>query len=403
MKEYNSDLLQTGIDIIEQINKRGFEAYFVGGCVRDYVLSLPIKDIDITTSATTDDLAHIFPKLIPIGIDHGTVLVRQHDYSFEITTYRGEQMDNTKDHSFNVSQTCSLEEDLKHRDFTMNAIAMDTDMKLIDFHEGLKDIQSGVIRSVGNPSERIQEDPLRIMRAIRFMSQFGFTIEAQTKRAMHYSAALLTSVAVERLLAECESIFAKTHCKKAVEQLTELELDCFLPIFSKEPNLLLEVSSDIQPLKSFAEVIAVMHMLAPHHTISAWCNAWKCSNKQKKKAKKIVHACNDVRDNGLLNQFLIYKLHDDLDSFYRVYSTLHKDQNIPIETLYGIQKELPMTSRDELAIKGNDIIRLFPTIKPGKWIEDILSTIEYKVVMRELPNTIISLKEWIICNPPETN
>jgi len=398
MKEYNSDLLKTGIDIIKQINEQGFEAYFVGGCVRDHVLSLPIKDIDITTSATTDDLADVFPTLIPIGIDHGTVLVRQHHYSFEITTYRGEQMDNTK-----VSQTCSLEEDLKYRDFTMNAIAMDTEMNLMDYHNGLEDIQSGVIRSVGSPRERIEEDPLRIMRAIRFMSQFGFTIEAQTKRAIDQLAHLLPSVAVERLLAECERIFAHTYCKIAVEQLTELKIDRYLPMFSNEPNLLSNVSTDIQPLKSFAEVIAVMHILAPEHTISTWCHAWKCSNQQKKMAKKMVHACHDAEDHGLLNPYLMYKLHDDVDAFYRVYSTVHKQQNIPIERLYGIQQELPITSRDELAIKGNDIIRLFPTLKPGKWIEDLLSTIEYKVVMRELPNTIISLKEWIICNPPETD
>lgn len=400
MKKYNNDLLLQGKKILNQIKANDFEAYFVGGCVRDFILSLPIKDIDITTNATPDELNQIFPKLIPIGIDYGTVLVRQNNMSFEITTYRSECS-----HTSHAKKICipSLEEDVSHRDFTMNALAMDCDMHIIDHHGGLKDIQAQVIRAVDCPLKRMEEDPLRILRAVRFISQFGFNVDEQTNEAIKNTAHLLESVAVERLLVEVEKIFTYSHSNKAINQFIHLQIAHYLPIFKEEPNLLLHVSQTMRPFASFAEIIAIMHTIQPYHSLSKWCQAWKCSNHDKKIAKKLVQSFIDVDQVGILDAYFIYMLKDELEAFYHMYTVLRPEEVIRLDMLYTIKNTLPIHKRNDLRINGSDIVQLFPNRQPGKWIETLLGKLEYRVVMQELPNETMTLKEWIICNPPEIN
>lgn len=403
MSNSNKELFVEGIKLIEQIEAHYYEAYFVGGCVRDHLLQVSITDIDIATSATPEQLKAIFPSLIPIGIDHGTVLIPIGGRSFEITTFRTDEIYAVEQRSTEVESVRSLKEDVNRRDFTMNALAMDRDMQLLDYCNGEKDIASALIRAVNDPLERMHEDPLRVMRGIRFVSQLGFTIDPSTKQAMKQAAHLLESVARERLYTECKQIFTHIYVKEALEQLLDIQADNYLPIFKEERTLIPALLNHIQPLASFSEVIALMHLHAPTHSVTDWVREWKCSNKIKQEAKILIRAYTNTINHGEINPFIIYMLRGHIEPFHRLCAMMHPGSNIKLQVLYELEKSLPIADQSELAVNGNDILDLFPHKKPGKWISEWLRKIEYMVVMNELPNHKKSVKEWILCNPLDTD
>ena len=193
-----TDPFQTAIPVIKKLEDAGYEAYFVGGSVRDFLLKRMINDVDIATSATPDEVKKIFPKTVDIGIEHGTVLVLVNNGAYEITTFRTESEYEDYRRPKEVTFIRNLKDDLQRRDFTMNAIAMDKNRKLIDPFNGHLAIQNKIIQTVGSPSDRFQEDALRMMRAVRFVSQLSFQIEAGTVTALASLVHLLDKIAVER-------------------------------------------------------------------------------------------------------------------------------------------------------------------------------------------------------------
>ncbi len=201
-------------DILSILEKAGFSAYIVGGCVRDTLMGIPIHDYDITTNALPQQIIEVFSdhKVIPTGIKHGTVTVFHNDEPFEITTFRidGEYTDSRRPNS--VTFTVSLREDLARRDFTMNAIAMDLNGNIYDPFGGEDDIRNGIIRCVGNPTERFTEDALRILRAIRFSSVLGFDIEEKTAEAIHSLKSRLDNISAERISVELMKLLGGRNC-----------------------------------------------------------------------------------------------------------------------------------------------------------------------------------------------
>lgn len=197
--------------IIRTINEAGYEAYAVGGCVRDRLLNKEPDDYDITTSATPDVVKRLFRRTIDTGIEHGTVTVMLGGNGYEVTTYRidGKYEDNR--HPSSVSFTRSLNEDLLRRDFTINAMAYNDEDGLVDPFGGEKDLEDGIIRCVGNPMERFSEDALRIMRAVRFSAQLGYEIEEETKIAMKALAENLKDVSAERIHTELVKLLCSKH------------------------------------------------------------------------------------------------------------------------------------------------------------------------------------------------
>ncbi len=197
--------------ILEQIQAAGFEAYAVGGCVRDSILGRTPDDWDITTSAKPEQIKQIFRRTVDTGIQHGTVTVLLDKEGFEVTTYRvdGEYEDSR--HPKEVLFTASLEEDLKRRDFTINAMAYNETDGLVDIFGGIRDLQKGIIRCVGNPIERFTEDALRMMRAIRFSAQLGYEIEDNTKQAIKELAPTLSRISAERIQVELVKLMVSPH------------------------------------------------------------------------------------------------------------------------------------------------------------------------------------------------
>ena len=197
--------------IIETLRAAGYEAYAVGGCVRDCVLGRSPNDWDITTSAKPEETKKLFARTIDTGIKHGTVTVMLDREGFEVTTYRidGDYEDGR--HPKEVTFTASLEEDLKRRDFTINAMAYNEQSGLIDIFDGMRDIEQGVIRCVGNAEERFTEDALRMLRAVRFSAQLGYRIEESTKCAICKLAPNLKLISAERIQAELVKLVTSAH------------------------------------------------------------------------------------------------------------------------------------------------------------------------------------------------
>lgn len=188
--------------IIDRITAADFEAYAVGGCVRDSILGRIPQDWDITTSARPEQVKALFPRTIDTGLQHGTVTVLLEREGFEVTTYRIDGKYEDSRHPTEVIFTPSLEEDLKRRDLTINAMAYNDEKGLVDIYGGLEDIQAQIVRCVGNPLERFEEDALRILRAIRFSAQLGYRIEEKTKDAIRQLASSLKNISAERIQTE---------------------------------------------------------------------------------------------------------------------------------------------------------------------------------------------------------
>ncbi|MEG1846878.1 MAG: CCA tRNA nucleotidyltransferase [Lachnospiraceae bacterium] len=197
--------------ILDTLMQAGYDAYAVGGCVRDSILDREPDDWDITTAALPIQVKALFKRTIDTGIQHGTVTVLLQKQSFEITTYRidGEYKDNR--HPSEVIFTPSLTEDLRRRDFTINAMAYNETTGIIDEFGGIQDLQSGVIRCVGDAIERFREDALRIMRAIRFSAQLNYRIEPTTEQAIRSLAPTLSKISAERIQVELTKLVTSNH------------------------------------------------------------------------------------------------------------------------------------------------------------------------------------------------
>ncbi len=205
-----------GLKIIEKIEKSGFEAYFVGGCVRDVLMEKSPGDIDITTNAFPADIMNIFDKTYPTGINHGTVTVAEAGITAEVTTYRSEKEYVDFRHPDGVEFVSDVNEDLKRRDFTVNAIAYNQSRGFVDNFGGRADIENKIIRCVGDGNKRFSEDALRMVRAIRFSATLGFEIEENTLAAIRKNAPLVANISKERVSTEFEKIVMGDFSRKGL-------------------------------------------------------------------------------------------------------------------------------------------------------------------------------------------
>ena len=200
--------------IIDQLTSHGFEAYAVGGCVRDIILGKEPIDWDITTSASPEETKTIFRRTVDTGIQHGTVMVMIDKIGYEVTTYRIDGTYEDGRHPNSVTFTKTLKEDLKRRDFTINAMAYNEISGLIDEFGGMDDLSQHIIRCVGEPTERFKEDALRILRAFRFSAQLGFKIDSNTLLAASAQADQLIQISSERIREELSKLLISSFPEK---------------------------------------------------------------------------------------------------------------------------------------------------------------------------------------------
>ena len=208
---------EKAIDILEA---GGFEAYFVGGCVRNSLLDIEISDFDITTSAKPDEVVSLFSdfRVIETGVKHGTVTVFINSQPLEITTFRSESGYSDHRRPDKVLFSENLESDLMRRDFTINALAYNKKTGIIDLFGGKNDIKNKIIRTVGDATERFNEDALRILRALRFASVLGFSIEEKTALAIKEDLKLLSFVSKERIFGELKKLILGQNAEEVLKE-----------------------------------------------------------------------------------------------------------------------------------------------------------------------------------------
>jgi tRNA nucleotidyltransferase (CCA-adding enzyme) len=284
-------------DIINHYEKNGYEAYCVGGSIRDSVMGIEIGDWDITTSALPEETKELFKyeKIIETGIKHGTVSIIKDHEAIEVTTFRidGEYTDNR--HPEQVSFTRNLKEDLKRRDFTVNALAYSHSTGLIDLYGGLNDIENKIIRTVGNAEERFLEDGLRIMRALRFASTLGFTIEEETKKAIHKQKHLLKNISVERISVELNKL---------------LSGDNVFNILSEFPDVFSVIIPEIEPCIDFKQY-------GKKHAYDVWTHI--CHTVDTIPNDKILRLTMLLHDLGKVPT---HKLNENGDSTFKNHATV---------------------------------------------------------------------------------
>ena len=208
--------------IIERLNSAGYEAYVVGGCVRDSIMEKTPHDWDICTSATPEVVKSLFSHTTDYGMKHGTITVFADKEGYEITTFRAETDYSDHRHPDTVEFVADLKSDLSRRDFTINALAYNNESQLIDMFNGLDDIRNQMIRCVGNADERFKEDALRILRALRFAATLGFDIEDKTSEAIHYNVHLLKYIAEERKRDELMKLLGGNYTTKILLEYSDV-------------------------------------------------------------------------------------------------------------------------------------------------------------------------------------
>ena len=229
--------------IIKNLQRHGYDAYAVGGCVRDSILNRKPEDWDITTSAKPEQVKRIFRRTVDTGIEHGTVTVLIGKEGFEVTTYRVDGLYEDGRHPKEVTFTSRLEEDLKRRDFTINAMAYNDDERLVDAFGGMRDLNYHLIRCVGDPKERFSEDALRILRAVRFSAQLAFPIEPETAEAIKSLAPNLEKISAERIQAELVKLLVSDHperiqdaCELGITKVVLPEWDDMVGVKQNTPH-----------------------------------------------------------------------------------------------------------------------------------------------------------------------
>ena len=240
---YRIDVPEKVEHIIDTLTAAGHEAYAVGGCVRDALLGREPADWDITTSASPYEVKALFSRTIDTGIQHGTVTVMLGKEGFEVTTYRVDGLYEDGRHPKEVTFTSRLEEDLKRRDFTINAMAYNDDERLVDAFGGMRDLNYHLIRCVGDPKERFSEDALRILRAVRFSAQLAFPIEPETAEAIKSLAPNLEKISAERIQAELVKLLVSDHperiqdaCELGITKVVLPEWDDMVGVKQNTPH-----------------------------------------------------------------------------------------------------------------------------------------------------------------------
>ncbi len=389
-------------EVLNQIENHAYDAYFVGGCVRDLLLKREIGDIDIATSAPPSVIQQIFNKVIPVGLEHGTVIVRHRHQSYEVTTFRVDGNYSDQRHPDTVEFIQTIDQDLKRRDFTINALAMDKQGNVIDLFDGRSDIENKIIQTVGNGYDRFTEDPLRIIRALRFSSQLGFSISLNTIKDMKLVKSEIENIAVERINNEISKLFAGDYIETGINYLIDTKVYQHLPIMNEYPNIIGLLPKNIQAVRSFGGVIALFHFLDPTISIKKWADKWKCSNKVKNEAILLSEALLHFKNSGL-DRWLVYLLPTD---YYQVFSELVNilfKQIVLAEEMEHLDRSLPIKSKKDLAITGDDVRELFPQLKSGPWIRNTLTAVEHEVLSGNLKNNKMVLKDWIKWNPHVTD
>ncbi|GEP78429.1 CCA tRNA nucleotidyltransferase [Staphylococcus carnosus] len=393
----NKDLFLQAAPILQEIQDNGYEAYYVGGAVRDYLMDRPIHDIDITTSASPDEIEGIFTNTIPIGKEHGTINVVYNHENYEVTTFRAEGEYEDHRRPSEVIFVRDLYKDVERRDFTINAIAMDNQFNIKDYFNGYSDIQNKLIKTVGNPYERFNEDALRILRGLRFKSQLRFEIDSDAYKAMQEKIADTEYLSIERIIIELRKLLEGTDASIVYPLLNELQFFKYVPFFKSFNTSAIEIKDPIK-----LELLIAIMSFKQSSNISL--SMLKISNDSKKKIQKYITLFNklpDIKTKKALKVFVYDYGISTLSYILDMKDTLAANQIelghpliFNIESIDEINQNLIIRQRSDMMVNGKDILESLNQ-KGGPWLKDVLRNIECAIINQEIPNQKSEIINWV--------
>lgn len=430
------------IEFFDIFKKNNFQIYLVGGAVRNLILNKPVENWDFTTNANPEEIQKLFPNYFYNNI-YGTVSVKFNNLIFEVTPFRKES--NYKDfrHPKNISWAKTIKEDLGRRDFTINAIAYDG-LKIIDPYNGQEDLKNKLIKAVGDPDQRFNEDALRLIRAVRFASQLGFMIEEKTRKSIEKNAILIKNISWERIRDEFLKILTSEYPSEGIlflkntnllkYILPELEICFSIPQKSPKRHHIYDVGTHLvmslkhcqsdDPITRFATLIHDIgkaktfkrddktglitfynHEVVGKKLAEKIADRFRLSNKQKEKLVKLVQfhqfTVSEIQTDKAIRRFIRNVGKEYLDDLIalrfadRVGSGAKKDSwrfDLFRKRLIEVQKQ-PFQIKD-LKIDGNDVMKIL-NLKPGPKVGQILKDVFDKVINKKLKNDRQELLDYL--------
>ena len=360
-------MLDIALKLLDEITSYGFQAYIVGGFVRDYILGIESNDIDINTNATPKEIKNIFDSCLP-NEDYGSVTVIKKGVRFEITTFRKEMsyLDNRRPSQ--IEYIDDLYQDLLRRDFTINTLCMNKDGEIIDFLGGRSEIDSRVVKTVGDAKTRFEEDSLRILRAVRFATLLDFELDKETRDAIIDTRELLKNLSYYRKKEELDKIFGSSNADKGISLLLDLGLDKYLEL----DNL-----DKVTCTSSLIGVWSILNVV----------DKYPFNNNERELIKNI----NEAFLLNNLDPMALYK--------YGLYvnSVAGEIKGLDIKNITESYNNLIIQSRRDLDITSDDIMKGLNK-GPGSYLKDIYSDIEREVLYRRVKNEKDAIMTYIIKN-----
>lgn len=351
-------------DVIKKLEDNNYESYVVGGYVRDKILGIKTLDIDITTKARPKEVVELFPDIDVKLHDYGNVSFELEGYSFDITTFRKDIRYKDRRKPESVIYIDSFEEDLLRRDFTINAICMDINDEIIDLHDGKKDIKRKLIKSIGDPDKKIEEDCLRILRAIRFATIFKFKIDNSLKEAIIKHKDSLKELSYGRKKDELTKIFASKNKKYGIKLIESLGLT--------------------EPL----ELKDLKYVLRTNDIIAMWSMITDIDYDFTKSEKEIIKKIKQLMKENINDKFIQYR--------YGGYalSAVADLRGLITKRVITKYDKLPIKDRNEIMITADEICKILNK-KPDSFLGDIFEDIETGILKGTIKNNNESLKKYI--------
>ncbi len=379
MNEY----IKKGKSILTTLKASGYDAYFVGGAIRDYTLSLDFTDVDITTSATPEEVISLFDNVKETGKKFGGVTVFVDDYQYEVTTFRLESdyLDNRRPSKVEFSK--NVMDDLKRRDFTMNSLIMDETEQIQDHFNGLDDIKIKVIKTINNPINRFTEDALRMLRAFRFVSKLGFDIDEETLEGIKQTKHLIKNISIERVMVELEKIIVGPFRNKALKYMTETGFD--EELYDTYHGL--RYISHLEDELNIVEAFIIMFIKGSKKDV------WRFSNKQDRLIRQIINL-HEVTKEDVFNKFILFVNGEEVCLLVNKINRLlgYKDQEKEVKEL---SNDLVVRDVCDLKYKGQNILEE-TTLRKRSVIALVIDDLLYNVIMGIMPNDYDVLREFAL-------
>lgn len=361
-------MLDNALKLLREITNHSYKAYIVGGFVRDYLLNIESNDIDICTNATPKQIKEIFEDSCLPNEDYGSVIVERYGIRFEITTFRREIEYNDNRRPIEIKYIDDLYEDLLRRDFVINTLCINSDGKILDYLGGREDLNNHIIRTIGSASSKFSEDPLRILRAIRFSTILDFNLDEECRNAIIETKYLLSNLSYNRKKEELDKIFTSPNYKNGIKLLLELGLD-------KE----LEISNLSRVLESDTT-----------SSIGIW-SILNVGDKYpfNKNELDIINNINEVLKLNSFDNMVLYK--------YGLYvcSVACEIKNMDIKKITESYNSLVIHSRDDIDIDSDTIMMILGKA-PGKYLKDIYEDLEINILNGNLLNERKVISNYII-------